>query len=285
MENYQYHGKGFFAPVVEELKNVDIGIYGPIPFFDYLDKYGIPKVSAPHHISIDSLEVLSGPLRLNNSMVLRLGRGDFSVVKIQNKLNDFFLIDDQIFSETGELFKPKVKPNQLLVYQLLPKLTENSLVNLAFSTGLINYALELDDVSPIFPPATCSTTFTFEFQPHTSIDTKFIHNKGNVEIDSMFIEKRNGEDILFIIEAKSAGRHKSLAKHKLVYPLLGISERVPKNIKIIPVYLKVINLKDGIHFHIVECSYPDPRKRITAVDELVIENYKHIILPAQFLNI
>lgn len=100
----------------------------------------------------------------------------------------------------------------------------------------------------------------------------------------MVVEKRKGKDTLFIIEAKSAGIHKSLAKHKLVYPLLGIAERVPENISIVPVYLKVINLKDGIHYHIAECSYPDPRQQITAVDELKISSYKHLILPAQYLK-
>lgn len=137
MENNRYRGAGFFTPIIEELKNVDLGIYGPIPFFDYLDKYGIPKVNAPSYISVDSLEVLSKTLKLNNSMVLRLGRGSFAVVKLENKLKDFFLIDEQIFSEKGDVFTPIGKPNQLLAYQLLPNLTENSLVNLGFSTGLI----------------------------------------------------------------------------------------------------------------------------------------------------
>ncbi|MGG0277784.1 DUF6997 domain-containing protein [Bacillus rhizoplanae] len=256
---FRYQGKSIFDPIVEQLSTVDVEIFGPIPFFDYLEQYGFPRENAPQHISIDSLEVLSKSLREADSMVMRLGRGDFAVVKVKNKLNDFFLLDKEIFSNEGEFFYPKVKPNQLLAYKLLPKLTEGSLVNLGFSTGLISFALELDEANPIFPPATCNSTFSFDFLPHSLIEHKLSHNKGQVEIDAMFVEKRNGKNTLFVLESKSGNTHKSLAKHKLIYPLLGIANQVPKDIPIVPVYLKVLKSSEGIHFHIVECNYPNPR--------------------------
>jgi len=86
----------------------------------------------------------------------------------------------------------------------------------------------------------------------------FIHNKGQVEIDAMFLEKRNGKETLFVVEAKSDISHKSLAKHKLLYPVLGIASSIPKTIEIVPVYIKVKASQRGIHYHIVECSIPDP---------------------------
>lgn len=72
-----------------------------------------------------------------------VGRGTFAVIKVKENLRDFFLIDRDIFSDTAEKFYPTVEPNQLLAYKLLPIFTENSLVNLGFSSGLISYSLNL----------------------------------------------------------------------------------------------------------------------------------------------
>lgn len=273
-----------FDPIIEELFGQDIGIYGPIHFFDYLDENGIKRVSAPRYISVDSLEVLSKTLQNNDAMVMRLGQGNFVIVKTKNKLKDFFLVDKDIFTEEGELFYPQLQINQLKAYKFLPKLTENSLVNLGFSSGLISYALNLDNSNPIFPPATCNSTFTFEFLPLSSAEKTLTHKQGQVEIDAMFVEKRNGKETLFIIEAKSGNTHKSLAKHKLVYPILGIANNVPSDIQIVPVYIKVISNQKAIHYHIVECEFPNPRERITAYTELKIKNYKHMVLPIEILN-
>jgi hypothetical protein len=215
VKTYQYTGmSSIFEPALDELSNQSIGIYGPTSFQDYLKKNGFPKVIAPSAISIDSLERLHSSLKSNSAMVFRLGQStgtgtQFAIAKVKEGINDFFIIDEEVFSTQGAIYNLKVKVSQLLAFKLLPKLTENSLVNLGFSSGLISFALGLDEEVPIYPPATCSSTFSFDFKPHSLIDQQFIHEKGQVEIDSMFIEKRNGKYILFVLEAKNGNSNRS----------------------------------------------------------------------------
>lgn len=278
------NGKDIFYPVIKELNKYEVGLFGPVLFSEYLSTNGFPSVGPARYISIDSLEVLSNTLRINDCMVLRLGGGTFVIVKIKDKIKDFFLVDNDIFTNSDEKFYPTVEPDQLLAYKILPRITETSVVNLGFSSGLISYSLNLDNVKPIFPPGTCSSTFSFEFFPHTLIENNLSYTNGQVEIDAMFVEKRNGKKTLFVIEAKHEGPHRSLAKHKLLFPILGIANNVPKDIDIIPVYLKTFIENDGIHFHVVECNLPDPRERLVAVNELTVKRYKHIILPNEIIN-
>lgn len=274
-----------FYPIVKELSQNEVGLFGPESFSEYITRHELPKVGPVRFISVDSLEALSNTLKMNDCMVLRLGRGTFAVIKVNENLRDFFLIDRDIFSDTAEKFYPTVEPNQLLAYKLLPRLTENTLVNLGFSSGLISYSLNLDFVRPIYPPATCSSTFSFEFYPHTMVKSKLNYSNGQVEIDAMFVEKRKGKNTLFVIETKNEGQHRSLSKHKLFYPILGIANSVPKDIAIVPVYLKTTNKADGVHFHVVECNLPDPRERLVAIDELTVKSYQHIVLPKEILEV
>jgi hypothetical protein len=287
---YKYNGlSSVFLPALDLIKEKDFGTYGPTPLLEYLEKYGFPKtINAPAAISIDSYEKLHQSLKEQDTMILRLGRNgkgtQFSLVRAIGRLNDFFLIDTDIFSKNGEIIEPEFTENQILAYKFLPNLTENSLVNLGFTSGLLSYALGVDKVTPIFPPATCNSTFSFVFKPHSQIESTVVHNQGQVEIDAMFVEKRGGKNTLFVIEAKSGTVHKSLSKHKLLYPVLGIADSVPQDIEIVPVYLKVNKTPKGIHFHVVECEVPDPRKNIVAYDELKVKKYSHLIMPSQLLK-
>ncbi|MFM2566400.1 DUF6997 domain-containing protein [Bacillus sp. GX] len=289
-KKYEYNGmSSVFYYAIDQLANIDQGIFGPVPFLDYLSGLGFPKLRAPDAISIDSWERLHQSLKDSDSMVLRLGKStgvgtQFAVVKIKNRLSEYFLFDEKIFTNDGVEYIPEVEDNQLLAYQLLPTLTEASIVNLGFTSGLISKALGLDEVKPIFPPATCNSTFTFSFKPHSSLDIEVIHNKGQVEIDAMFVGKRNNVDTLFVVEAKIGSTHKSLAKHKLLYPVLAVAPQIPEHMPIVPVYLKVQNKKSGIHFHVVECEIPDPRKRMVAYDELQLKQHTYYILPSQLLE-
>lgn len=52
------------------------------------------------------------------------------------------------------------------------------------------------------------------------------HYKGQVEIDALFVGRRNRQETLFVIEAKTSNNFQSLAKHKLVYPVLALSSNV-----------------------------------------------------------
>lgn len=289
-KKYEYNGmSSVFYYAIDQLANIDQGIFGPVPFLDYLSSLGFPKLKAPDAISIDSWERLHQSLKASDSMVLRLGKStgvgtQFAVVKIKNRLSEYFLFDEKIFTNDGVEYIPEVEDNQLLAYQLLPTLTEASIVNLGFTSGLISKALRLDEVKPIFPPATCNSTFTFSFKPHSSLDIEVIHNKGQVEIDAMFVGKRNKVDTLFVVEAKIGSTHRSLAKHKLLYPVLAVAPQIPEHMPIVPVYLKAQHKKSGIHFHVVECEMPDPRERIVGYDELQLKRYTHYILPSQLLE-
>ncbi|MFD2670969.1 DUF6997 domain-containing protein [Marinicrinis sediminis] len=273
-----------FEAALSTIKDKPVATFGPISFIDYLKSNGYPKMGAAAAISIDSYERLHQSIKSNSAMVMRLGQTkggsgtQFALVKVQDKLDDFFLIDDMIFNSVGTEYVPAVNVEQLKIFSILPSLTEKSYVNLGFSSGLISYALGIDHIKPIFPPASCNSTYTFEFRPHSSISDVFIHNRGQVEIDAMFIEKRNNKETLFVLEAKSDTSHKSLAKHKLLYPVLGIASSVPKNIEIVPVYIKIRTSCRGIHYHIVECSIPDPRIYTVAYNELVMSKYTHLIL-------
>jgi hypothetical protein len=218
-------------------------------------------------------------------MVLRLGSSpngigtQFLLVKVKDRLRDFFLFDDEVFIDLkGEYFNPIVSEAHLFGFRALPVLSETSLVNLALSSGLLSKALDLDNHVIPSAPATGRSSFTFSVKPHRAICEVYKHNDGQVEIDALFVEKRYGKDTLFIIEAKCVDMHKSLSKHKLVYSVLAVAGNVPNNIPIVPVYIKVQKSNEELHFHIVECEYPDPRDNIRSIDELTFKKHSRYIL-------
>ncbi len=89
-----------------------------------------------------------------------------------------------------------------------------------------------------------------------------------MEIDSIFVARRLGKKTLFIVEAKSGGYPSSLPKYKLAYPVLSVADRVPEDIEIVPVYMRVQESDNSFRFHVVECDFPDPRKGLVHVNEL-----------------
>lgn len=103
-------------------------------------------------------------------------------------------------------------------------------------------------------PATGQTVFSFKFQPHPSIETIWNHDRGQVEIDALFTAKRQGKETLFLVEAKSSSDISSLAKHKLVYPLLALRQHIPSYFDIVPVYLRVLHVGKSLHFLVSECA-------------------------------
>ncbi|NLO98096.1 MAG: hypothetical protein GX091_08520 [Peptococcaceae bacterium] len=262
----------------------DLCIFGPTSFQDYVREQGLQNQNTAAQISIDSFERLPLTLKLNDTMVLRLGSSSkgigtqFLLVKVKGRLRDFFLFDSEVFSkDKGSIFEP-VDPEQLKGFCILPELSETSLINLALSSGLIGKALGLDNNVIPTAPATGRSNFTFLIKPHSAFSKTFEHRQGQVEIDALFVEKRDGKDTLFIIEAKSSDTHRSLSKHKLVYPLLAVAQNVPQSIQIVPVYMKVLKKSNSYHFHIVECEFPDPRVCLASIDELKSKKHVHFIL-------
>jgi hypothetical protein len=269
--------KEIFLPAIEEMQAKHEDLYGPESFQDYILKHNLPTANTAACISVDSYEKLNPLLRDKNVMVFRLGQSEvrkgtqFALRRVDNIL-DFFLVDHEVFTDDSGHEYP-VEESKLLPYRILNNLTETSFVNLALNTGLLSTALEIQNISPT---ATSQSSFTFMIKLHNQDEMAFSHNKGQVEIDSLFLAERTGSQTLFVVEAKSDDFHKSLAKHKLVYPVMAIANNVPQNIDIVPLYLKVLRSEHYFHFHILECSLPDPRKFLISINELIPKKYIHL---------
>lgn len=266
-----------FKPALDELAAADRQVFGPMSFRDYVSTHDFDTtVRTPRYISVNSLEELAPELRDAGVMVLRTGSAPdgtgtaFLLVDAPNGVDDFFLDDTENFDgRPTETVSSLVEQDQLLGFTVLPTLSETSLVNLGLASGALSQALELDTAGALAPPATGQSTFTFDLRPHSDLDATVTHRTGQVEIDTLFAERRDGETTLFVIEAKT-GPRASLAKHKLVYPILAIAPNIPPEITITPVYLRCRQTGDFITFDVAECSFPDPRDRLPGVDELEV---------------
>lgn len=277
--------RNIFEKALNSMDMSNSNFWGPISFNRYLRENNLPNSKTAENISVDSYEKLQSDLKSRNIMVLRLGRAEdksgtqFILVRVEN-VNDYFIIDEEIFDKDGETYLPTKSIRELFAYQVFPFLSESSYVNLAVVSGLMSRALGLDEYNVPLTPATGKSTFSFEFYAHSQYKDDILnHNNGQVEIDGVLVAERCGKQTVFVLEAKSDKSHKSLSKHKLVYPVLALAKKVPKDMEIVPVYIKVFKENDGIHYHVVECEVPDPRKKIIAIDELKVKRYSHLILP------
>lgn len=261
-----------FAPALARLSPDQWGHYGPISFKEYLAQHDLPReTNTAQSISVQTYADLDPALRSAGAIVFRLGSPPgtrttrFAVVQSPGRLGDFFLD-----SPTGEEpidFTPAGTYLDLLPYQVFERLTENAMVRFAFASGLLAAALGLDQPYPKAAPATGASTFTFRFQAHSAYPVLFEHESGQVEIDAVFAGVRGGQETLFILESK-VGASGSLAKTKLVYPVLALAPGVPSSIPIVPVYLGVTDEGEGVQYQVVECSLPDSRLSVVAIDQL-----------------
>ncbi|MFC3959495.1 DUF6997 domain-containing protein [Halovivax cerinus] len=270
-----------FEPALTKLRESDEPVFGPTSFRGYVDRHGIEAGRTPRHISVDSLQDLNSELRAADVMVLRMGsapdgRGTgFVLVEARDGVEAYFLEDEALFGDveatsmagTAGPNGESVERDRLLSFELLPSFSETSLVNVGLASGALSEALDLDRTGALAPPATGQSTFSFEVRPRGDLAETVTHRRGQVEIDTLFAERRDGDLALFVIEAKTDGRS-SLAKHKLVYPLLAIAESVPPEIELVPVYLRCRRADGRVRFSVAECSFPDPRERIGGVEEL-----------------
>lgn len=280
-----------FEPALTALNESDQQVYGPTSFRDYVSTHDVDTTGrTPRYISVDALDELSPALRDAGVMVLRTGSAPdgtgtaFLLVDGPNGLDDYFLIDDEIFDgQPAETVPSLVEHDRLLSFAVLPTLSETSLVNLGLASGVLSHALDLDTTGALAPPATGRSTFTFDLRPHSDLEPIITHRNGQVEIDTLFAERRNGETTLFVIEAKTGTRN-TLANHKLVYPLLAIADNIPSNITITPVYLRCRQANDTITFDIAECTYPDPRDNLPGVNELEVTRSRVIELETTSLS-
>lgn len=252
-----------FEPALAEMANEKLDTYGPVSFKEYLEKHELDKSkNTAQCISIDSVKSLAKELRDAGVMVFRLGARPeantthFALAKCSKGWDDFFLDDRKLISAAApKVFAPSTSPRRLFAFQLLPKLTENSLVHLAVASGLLQDALGIDEDHEQVVPATGQSTFTFQILPKSHMPEPWDHIKGQVEVDALFSGRREGEECLFLVEAKSGDPNGTLAKHKLCYPLAALRKEVPNHIKIVPVYLKTWPEREGQHFLVTECTH------------------------------
>ncbi len=276
-----------FLPAIQELRSAGKSVWGPESFRSYIQRHAMTLSDrTPRYISVDSLEVLDSDLRANDLMVFRLGSsGDtttaFALVHSQRGIGSYFLSDDELFAGAKTTsFLPRRSYSDLLPFTILSNLSETALVNLASATGALSFALGLDEMAPTGAMATGAVVSTFDFRPTTTADVMLSHTRGQVQIDGLFLGRRDGQDQLFVIEAKKDSRSKTLANHKLLFPVLAIAERVPQDIAIVPVYVRFRQEREHLHVFVVECAYDDPRLHKSGFDTMQVRSVSHLVLPS-----
>jgi hypothetical protein len=278
-----------FEPLIGQLEGDNSSFSEPQSFLAYVENLGIKPKDTAKYISVQQLSKLSPELRDKGYTVFRLGshkgvKGSFfALAKLldPSDWSEYFLIDQKIFDTVeSEIFLPNVSIRQLFAFDLLSKLTENSLINLAISSGLMASALNIETSESLAAPASGQGTFSFSVKPSNRSETIWLHESGQVEIDALFVGRREGRETLFVIEAKHSNSFESLAKYKLIYPVLAVESKVPKSIPIIPVYLRTIKHpgKRFIDFYIAECTGFNRKDSTFPVNSLNVASCRHFTL-------
>lgn len=236
----------------------------PQKWRDYLTAQG--AVSAPPTARVLSVQDLGGLDRgLSDAhvMVFRCGSAGgngtrFALARAQSWPDDYFLPDDMPDTPPPVFLSPA--PNRdLFVFQLV-KPVERTLLNLALATGALSELLALDAPGPLAAAATGSTVYDFAFRPLASQPGQLDHAAGQVEVDAVLVAPRGRAEHVFVIEAKyetaAAPRPaaRRLAKHKLLFPVLGVRPRVPPGLPIVPVSLRAVVGDGYVDLHCVECE-------------------------------
>lgn len=245
---------------LNEMGNNRKNIYGPKSFIQYCKENNIRNSSTANHISIDYYEKLHKQLRIEETMVLRLGSSDkkagtnFAIVKNQSA-KEFFFFDDEIFIKERSLFHADVNVKNLLsLMKLFEKHSEMMLVSYLLSSGALSEVLRLDKTDVYYTPLTGRNGFSFKFYPTKNHDLIF-HDNGQVEIDAVFSGHKNGKPVVVVAEAKvEDGKYKSLAKHKLFYAYKSVQSVLNDEFEIIPIYLKLSIVETTLIAKIAVCE-------------------------------
>ena len=186
----------------------------------------------------------------NETYLILLGTGNFSLVKSENILSEYFFTDEQLFGDTSPSRHYSSSSQKILFpFSIMADLKEQGLLHLGVATGVLQAALGLDDSSPIPTPPTLKSTFQFQVSnPHNNENFEF---DGQVEIDQLIFGEVNGRATLFVIEGKLNSVPSTIAKTKLAYSTMAIisSGKLPNNVEIIPVYVKTEYQKADNSFH------------------------------------
>lgn len=273
-----------FEVAIKELLDSGAYVGTPESFNSYKIRTGLNKtnIRTAEVLSVYGLKGLRNELLDSNCMIFRLGspKGEiythFALAKTKNGWSDYFLIDENIFEKKHISYDVGVTENIKLLFNLLPSLSETALVNFSLASGVLYEALKIhkNEFKNIIP-AISTGAYTFNFKPLSASNRVLTHHQGQVEIDSFFLAKRNNKNTLFIVEAKltnlnkKGSRYVSLAKHKLLYPILAMKNKISEDIKVVPVYLRfILNKNNSFNINIVECDLPRREGSFGALDEL-----------------
>jgi hypothetical protein len=198
-----------FEVALNEMPTQVPTIWGPVSFQDFLAENGIlgsPRTAAI--ISVDHKSKLVAELRDRDTMILRLGKSQgtgtqFALAQVPGCIDDFFFMGNQLFADAVPTpFIPERTFLELFPFSLFANHSETNLVNAAFCSGLISTALKLDHSDIVPFPATGASNVTFEFFPHTELPMPLLHDRGQVQVDGVFAGKRDGQQCVFVLEAK-----------------------------------------------------------------------------------
>jgi hypothetical protein len=161
------------------------------------------------------------------------------------------------------------------IFDLLPKATETSLVNMAVASGILGAALQIESERDTIINATAQGTYSFSVSPHQDFDTSWHHTSGQVEIDGAFVARRNERETIFVVEAKVSDSFDSLAKHKIAYPMLAIEASLAEATPVVGVYLRVLRKPSGFEFFIAECQFQGSQRAISALYPVRVAAYAY----------
>ena len=190
-------------------------------------------------------------------------------------LEPFFLVDEQVFTDTPDTFIPDRSMRALFPFGLLPKLSETSLLTLAHASGLMAEALGCDDSSIHMIPATGAGTYSFSFTVGGADPHLLEHAGGQVEIDSVCVGVRGGRNHVIVTEAKK-GTFDSIAKHKLAYSVWAVRSNIPDDIPVLPVYLRVVEQEDRLEFNVAECAIEDGRDGNPSLHQVNVVGHRRL---------
>lgn len=274
----------------------DANTWGPMSFAEWCQRSGVAKSESnlASTLSVQALSGLPREFRRHKVMLLRCGGAtgtEFALVRAQRWPSDFFLVDGDIFLGPAKPHLSKASLRDLFPFQVL-KPVERSLVNLAFTTGVVGQSLSLSQPWPM-SFATGGSTYDFSFRPHSAYDLQIAHRAGQLDVDALFVAERQGSDEVFVLEAKyestvaatapdAAGLRGTLAKSKLAYPMYAIRPLVPAGINVTGVYLRVIVAAESVDYLIAECAFaPDG---LDALDTLSVRHTERFRLPIRLMH-
>lgn len=254
-----------FGPALDELSRRESDgspWTEPRSWIEYCEANGLGTRSTAQHISLQHRDQLVRELADANAMLLRVGRGTFSLVRASGSVDAFFLHLPERNADI-ETFLPELTFAEWYQFHLLGSLIEANAVQLAIATGLLGHALNLDRPWPRVTPATSHSSWRFSFRPLSARPDCVLGYEGQVEIDAAFLARRRGRWCFFVVEAKHSEKPYALAKHKLLFAMHALASRegsggsgftIPADVPFVPLFLRSWSDGGTAMFEVAECA-------------------------------